>query len=232
MKIIAIEEHFRPDCYTQYMLSRKEAPRLEIIKDSGRERVLEWITAEMYTEAYLPVYERMISIDGPRLKDMDNEGITMQVLSCPSSEMEQFDASEADTQARQINDELSQIVSLYPDRFAAFATLNFSNPVGAADELERCVKHLGLKGTMITPYINGDFIGTDVEWITNPEAVSIPYSDDIQDVMEDAEKLVFTKDVSMLQGRVVQLVFRMRGAKLYAMQFVGDATAVPDDGVE
>jgi hypothetical protein len=45
-------------------------------------------------------------------------------------------------------------------------------------------------------YINGDFISKDVEW------------------MEKG------KDVSELEGKVVQVVFRMRGSKLYAMQFV------------
>ena len=44
-------------------------------------------------------------------------------------------------------------------------------------------------------YINGDFLATEVEWL---------------------KKGV---DVSELAGRVVQLVFRLRGARLYAMQF-------------
>jgi len=44
-------------------------------------------------------------------------------------------------------------------------------------------------------YINGDFIETEVEWLNKG------------------------KDVSELQGKVVQLIFRMRGSKLYAMQF-------------
>jgi hypothetical protein len=44
-------------------------------------------------------------------------------------------------------------------------------------------------------YVNGDFLDTPVEWM----------------------KRGF--DVSSLQGRNVQLVFRLRGAKLYAMQF-------------
>lgn len=44
-------------------------------------------------------------------------------------------------------------------------------------------------------YINGDFISKEVEW------------------MEKG------KDVSELEGKVVQVVFRMRGSKLYAMQF-------------
>jgi hypothetical protein len=44
-------------------------------------------------------------------------------------------------------------------------------------------------------YINGDFIDTPVEWRKGGT------------------------DVSPLQGRTVQVVFRMRGTKLYAMQF-------------
>ena len=44
-------------------------------------------------------------------------------------------------------------------------------------------------------YINGDFIDAEVEWLSRGP------------------------DVSPLEGQTVQLVFRMRGGKLYAMQF-------------
>ena len=45
-------------------------------------------------------------------------------------------------------------------------------------------------------YINGDFIGTELEWLDKGE------------------------DVSELAGKPVRLHFRMRGCRLYAMQFV------------
>ena len=45
-------------------------------------------------------------------------------------------------------------------------------------------------------YVNGDFIAKEVDWLATGA------------------------DVSPLAGRTVQVVFRMRGAKLYAMQFV------------
>lgn len=48
-------------------------------------------------------------------------------------------------------------------------------------------------------YVNGDFIDTDVEWLKRG------------------------KDVSALAGKTVQIVFRMRGAKLYAMEFANSA---------
>jgi hypothetical protein len=45
-------------------------------------------------------------------------------------------------------------------------------------------------------YINGNFVNTEVQWLHKG------------------------KDVSALQGKQVQLVIRLRGAKLYSMQFV------------
>jgi hypothetical protein len=68
-------------------------------------------------------------------------------------------------------------------------------------------------------YINGDFIEEEVEWILN--------RDEFTDVAigegespELLKKVITTKDVSSLQGKVVQLVFKMRNTKLYSMQFV------------
>lgn len=68
-------------------------------------------------------------------------------------------------------------------------------------------------------YINGDLISAEVEWIQN--------RDEFPDVRigegestEVFKNLKTTKDVSPLQGKVVQLVFRMRGSKLYSMQFI------------
>ena len=69
-------------------------------------------------------------------------------------------------------------------------------------------------------YINGDFIREPVEWIKNPDAVTIPYGDGIDDHLEAASRLRYTMDVSPLAGKTVRLSFRMRGAKLFAMQFV------------
>ncbi|MDW7679116.1 MAG: hypothetical protein SCK70_01010, partial [bacterium] len=74
-------------------------------------------------------------------------------------------------------------------------------------------------------YINGDFLNKEVEWIKNPEALQIPYGGSVKELAKQAtEKLKITKDLSELEGKTVQLVFRMRGAKLYSMQFVTDNT--------
>jgi len=64
--------------------------------------------------------------------------------------------------------------------------------VGFLDEQGRPIDGFGVDDGV---YINGDFIEKEAEWLKRGV------------------------DVSALQGRRVQLVFRMRGAKLYAMQF-------------
>jgi hypothetical protein len=67
--------------------------------------------------------------------------------------------------------------------------------VGFLDE-----KGLPIKGFSVDDciYLNGDFIDTEVEWLGTGS------------------------DVSSLQGKTVQLIFRMRGSKLYSMRFSED----------
>jgi len=94
---------------------------------------------------------------------------------------------------------------------AGYAQVGFLNEQGkpiAGFTVDDCV------------YINGDFIAAEVEWIKNSDAITIPRGKSIEDVLPEVKKLKMSKDVSALQEKTVQLVFRMRGAKLYSMQFV------------
>ncbi|OGO20850.1 MAG: hypothetical protein A2144_14530 [Chloroflexi bacterium RBG_16_50_9] len=84
-----------------------------------------------------------------RLKDMDESGIDMQVLNFVLLFDERISAAAATEKARITNDALAKTVEKYPERFASFASLALQNPDAAANELERAVKKLGLKGTML-----------------------------------------------------------------------------------
>lgn len=68
-------------------------------------------------------------------------------------------------------------------------------------------------------YINGDFIETPVEWMKNREEIERISSEDEEDPRTIAQKVVTSSDVSELVGKTVRLVFRMRGSKIFAMQF-------------
>ncbi len=164
MKIIAIEEHFHPKCYIDHLLSRKEPPRLEITEDENRQKIhREWSSASEYLVRAPKMSSELSDIGEGRLKDMDEAGIDMQVLSFPLG-LERLDASEAVDVARKVNDELSVAVKKYPDRFAGFAALPLRDPSRAADELERTVKQLGFKGAMIVPHVVGEYVDDKKYW--------------------------------------------------------------------
>lgn len=89
--------------------------------------------------------------------------------------------------------------------------------VGFLDEQGNPIKGFSVDDCV---YINGDFIETDVEWIKNQEVMPDIKGMSEEELFSEARKLEFSKDVSDLEGKTVQVVFRMRGAKLYSMQFV------------
>src|SRR6202012_5751630 len=83
---------------------------------------------------------KLADITGDRLRSMDENGITMQVLSVDSSGANALDGKEALAFTRDYNDLTAEKIKNHRDRFNAFAHLPVSNPDAAADELERTVK--------------------------------------------------------------------------------------------
>jgi 2,3-dihydroxybenzoate decarboxylase len=100
-----------------------------------------------------------------RLRKMDEAGIDMQVLSISFPGVELFNTIDATAMARSINDELSSAVKKYPERFAGFAAIAPQAPEAAADELERAVVKLGLKGAVVNGHIRGEYLDDQKYWI-------------------------------------------------------------------
>ncbi|MFC6171845.1 amidohydrolase family protein [Loigolactobacillus jiayinensis] len=89
---------------------------------------------------------------------MDQYGIDMQVVS-DAGNSAQVLPDELTVAACQVqNDTLAESIAAYPDRFAGLATLPVNVPDAAAQELERAVTKLGLKGGIISGTINGQFL--------------------------------------------------------------------------
>jgi predicted TIM-barrel fold metal-dependent hydrolase len=99
-----------------------------------------------------------------RLKAMDEVGITMQVIS-PGQIQAQPSLSTAIDMAKKRNDRFAELIGKHPDRFAGFAALPLQDPKAAADELERGVKQLGLKGTMISAIPNYEKLDEQKWWV-------------------------------------------------------------------
>ena len=89
---------------------------------------------------------------------MDAAGITTQVLSVPGPGVELVAGEAGVAMARACNDRLARLASTQPGRFAGFAHLPMRSPAAAADELERAVRELGLKGALINGTIDGRFL--------------------------------------------------------------------------
>jgi len=70
--------------------------------------------------------------------------------------------------------------------------------VGLEDEQGRPIPGFGVEQCL---YINGNFVTHEVSWLTNDRTLK--------------------RDLAELAGRPVRVVVRMRGASLYALQFVG-----------
>src|SRR6266852_203066 len=110
------------------------------------------------------IVERLDDLGALRLKEMDEAGIDLQVLSHSIPGLQGVDAATGVPLARRVNDRLAEAVRAHPDRFAGFAALPTADPKAAADELERTVTKLGFKGAMVHGPTNGVFFDDKRFW--------------------------------------------------------------------
>src|SRR5215469_14811073 len=120
--------------------------------------------------------ERLDDLGALRLKEMDEAGIDVQVLSHANPSLQKLDAGTAVPLAHRVNDRLHEAVQRHPDRFQAFAALPTADPNAAADELERTVSRLGFKGAMIHGATNGVFHDDKRFWpiFERAQALDVP----------------------------------------------------------
>jgi hypothetical protein len=88
--------------------------------------------------------------------------------------------------------------------------------VGFLDEKGQPIKGFSVDDCV---YINGDFIETEVEWFPNWVEFKEFAGKNFEEIENTEMNVKLERDVSSLQGKTVQIVFRLRGCKLYAMQF-------------
>jgi predicted TIM-barrel fold metal-dependent hydrolase len=81
-----------------------------------------------------------------KLRSMEELGIGLSVLSHGMPGPELLGGDEADSWAARINDHLASVVSQYPDKFAAWATLGWGSAERTIEEIDRCVKQMGFVG--------------------------------------------------------------------------------------
>jgi len=92
-----------------------------------------------------------------RLKDMDAQGVDVQVVSIHTPFFGyHLDPGQGRQLAREVNDEIAGMTREAPQRIAGLATLPVQDVKAAIDELERAVTVLGLKGAELDTMVNGE----------------------------------------------------------------------------
>lgn len=122
------------------------------------------------------VEKRLLDLGELRLREMDEAGIDVQVLSHGAPGTQKMDPETAVRMTQQTNDRLHTFIKTNPKRFAALGILPTPNPAAAAEELERVVTRLGFKGAMIHGLTNGRFIDDPQFWpiFERAQALDVP----------------------------------------------------------
>jgi 2,3-dihydroxybenzoate decarboxylase len=158
-KKIAVEEHFST-------VEHLDQLRAILEKTYPDQKVVEEERFIASDAPFLPIsstpqvremLDALLDIGEGRSQAMNQFGIDMQVLSFVSPGVQVFDAASGTQMAKKVNNELSRVVNEHPTRFAGLASLALQNPNEAADELERSVKDLGLKGACICTHTKGEY---------------------------------------------------------------------------
>lgn len=110
------------------------------------------------------IHERLIDLGEGRIRDMDEAGIDVQVISLTSPGVQVFEGDVATALARDANDRLAQAVRDHPDRFVGLAAVAPQLPESAAAEIERAVGSLDLKGIIINSHTRGEYLDLEKYW--------------------------------------------------------------------
>ena len=103
------------------------------------------------------VTDQLTDLGEIRLRQMDEGGVDMQLISVAAPGVQVFDADTAINLARESNDVLAEAINAYPIRFAGLAAIAPQAPDSAAKELERALG-LGLKGVLINSHTKGEYL--------------------------------------------------------------------------
>lgn len=131
---IALEEHFTTDENNRLWDAEGESRR------NGKR--------------YMEYAEKHLNKPELRLELMDQFGIEKMILSLTSPGAQSIlDKKKSVEFAKRTNDLMAEFSAKYP-RFMGFATVALQDPAAAADELERAITQLGMKGVLINSYTN------------------------------------------------------------------------------
>lgn len=97
--------------------------------------------------------QRILDLMDYRIKDMDENGMDMMILSLNSPGLQEIpDKKEVVNVARKANDHLAEAIAKRSDRYRGFAALPMQDPDAAIEEMYRVTKELGFVGILVNGY--------------------------------------------------------------------------------
>jgi 5-carboxyvanillate decarboxylase len=107
---------------------------------------------------------RLLDLEQERLRDMDENGVDVHLLSLTAPGVQMFDADTATDLAILANDRLAEVISRHPTRFAGLASFAPHSPKRAAKEMERAIQKLELNGFVVNSHTNGEYLDDPKYW--------------------------------------------------------------------
>jgi aminocarboxymuconate-semialdehyde decarboxylase len=145
-RVVDVHTHYLPATLVNALEARDELP---MITREGDRRLIHYGAGNVH-----PVLPAMGDLER-RLADMDEQGIDVALLSVNIPGTDWFPAADGPAIARDVNDELADLVARHPGRLAAMACLPMQAPEAAAGELER-TSALGFHGGMVFSNVAGE----------------------------------------------------------------------------
>ena len=106
----------------------------------------------------------LLDLEDKRLRDMDENGVDMHVLSLTAPGVQMFDADTACELATLANDRLAAVIQRHPTRFAGLASLAPQSPKRSAREMERAIRQLQLNGFVVNSHTNNEYFDDPKYW--------------------------------------------------------------------
>ena len=113
-------------------------------------------SAQYNSQTMLPnAFPKLTSIEA-RLKDMDAMGVDIQVVS-PTSVQHYYwaDLDLAREIVRVTNEKMAEECARHPDRLLALGNVALQHPELSLEQLEHCMRNLGMRGVEISTAVNG-----------------------------------------------------------------------------
>ena len=149
MRSIDIHAHLMPQCLWRAVATGDAWYGIRYEPGDG-------LGVAVHQEKRIAITPKLRFTPEERLKDMDEQGVDVQVVSIHTPFFSyHLDAAQGRQLARDVNDEIAAMTRQWPQRFAGLATLPVQDVGAAVDELDRAVHVLGLKGVELDTVVHG-----------------------------------------------------------------------------